>query len=242
MRPLAAALVALGLATSAAAPALAQAARAEDAAFRATTLSLSAYGETTLAPDQATITLGVTTPGPTAAAAMAANRTRMAATLRSLAAQGIAERDIQTSGLNLNPQYVYAQGQPPKLTGYEASNQVTATVRDLGKLGATVDAVVAAGANQVQGIAFGLQSPRAAEDAARREAVTALQAKAELYAKATGYRIARLVNLTEGGGDGSPPRPMFRLAAAPARAESTPVAPGELKVRIDVSGVFELTR
>jgi uncharacterized protein YggE len=214
-----------------------------EAMFRSTTLSLSAYGETRIAPDQATITLGVSTQGATAAEAMAANRTRMNATIAALKVQRIEERDIQTSGLNLNPQYAYEQNKPPRLTGYQASNDVTITVRDLARLGQTVDAVVAAGANQINGIAFGLANPRGAEDQARRAAVQALAAKAALYAEATGLRVARLVNLSEGGGYvPQPPRPMFRMAAQLAEAAPTPVQPGELAVRIDVTGLYELAR
>ncbi|OYX34945.1 MAG: hypothetical protein B7Y99_04805 [Caulobacterales bacterium 32-69-10] len=214
-----------------------------DAVFRATTLNLSAFGETRIAPDQATITLGVSVQAPTAAAAMAENRTRMNATIAALKAQGIAERDIQTSGLNLNPQYVYEPNKPQRLTGYQAANDVTITVRDLARLGTVVDAVVAAGANQINGIAFGLANPRAAEDAARRAAVQALSAKAALYAEATGTRLVRLVNLSEGGGyTPQPPRPMFRMAAQSADAASTPVQPGELSVRIDVTGMYEVAK
>ena len=132
--------------------------------------------------------------------------------MAALKKAGIAAKDIQTSGLNLSPQYVYEQNQPPRLTGYQASNQVTVTVHDLTKLGAAVDATVNAGANQVNGISFGLNDPTAAENAAREDAVKALQAKADLYAKATGYRIGRLVSLSEGGGyTPQPPMPMMAM-------------------------------
>ena len=130
----------------AAAPAMAQS--APDAAFRATTFSLAAFGETRIAPDMATISLGVQTENPTAAEALKANSARMTQVIAALRKAGIAERDIQTSGLNVNPQYVYEQNQPPKLNGYQASNQVTVLVRDLARLGQTVDTTVAAGANK----------------------------------------------------------------------------------------------
>ena len=211
-----------------------------DAVFKATTLNLSAFGETRVAPDQATITLGVSTQGATASEAMAANRTRMNATVAALKTRGVEARDIQTSGLNLNAQYTYVQNQPPKLNGYQASNMVTITVRDLAKLGGTVDAVVQAGANEINGISFGLSDPQAAEDQARRTAVKALAAKAALYADASGYRLARLVTLSEGGGyTPQPPRvfAMAKMASAPA---PTDVEPGELRVRIDVTGTYEL--
>src|SRR5690606_30642834 len=126
--------------------ALAQAAPpAAESMFRATTLNLSAYGETKVAPDMATITLGVTTEAPTAAAAMQANAAQMSRVIAALKKAGLADRDIQTSQLNLSPQYRYEQNEAPKLVGYQASNQVTLTVRDLGRLGQVVDATVAAG-------------------------------------------------------------------------------------------------
>jgi uncharacterized protein YggE len=167
----------------------------------------------------------------------------MTKVVAALKKAGIAERDIQTSNLNVNPQYVYEQNQPPKLNGYQASNQVTIQVRDLARLGQTVDATVNAGATNVGGISFGLQDPQAAEDAARLDAVKALQAKADLYARATGYRIVRLVSLGEGGGYTPPRRPMPMYAMAKREmADSSPVSAGELKVRIDVSATYELVK
>lgn len=232
------AIVGALLASAAALPAYA----ADDAAFRATTLNLSASGESKVAPDLATITLGVQTDGATAAGAMGANAAQMTKVIAALRKAGIAERDIQTSNLSVNPQYVYVENNPPKLNGYQASNQVTIQVRDLAKLGQTVDATVNAGATNVGGISFGLQDPQAAEDKARLDAVKALQAKADLYARATGYKIVRLVSLGEGGGyTPAPPMPMFAMAKM-ERADSTPVSAGELKVRVDVSAVYELAK
>lgn len=238
---------AVGLLLSAAAvpAALAQAAPpAADSLFRATTLNLSAYGETKVAPDMASISLGVMTEGKTAAEAMQANATRMSAVMASLRKAGIADKDIQTSNLNLNPQYKYQENQPPLLIGYQASNNVTITVHDLKRLGAAVDASVTAGANQVQGISFGLEDPTAAENAARAAAVKALIAKADLYAKATGYKVSRLVSLSEGGGyTPAPPMPMAAFAAKRMESDAgTSVSGGQLSVRIDISGLYELTR
>ena len=240
-----AALLATALTAAAAAPqALAQApAPAADSMFRATTFNLSAYGETRVAPDMATINLGVMTEAKTAAEALAANATRMNAVIASLKKGGIADKDIQTSNLNVAPQYRYVQNEAPVLTGYQVSNQVTVTVRDLKKLGGAVDATVSAGANQVNGISFGLADPTAAENAAREAAVKALTAKADLYARATGYRISRLVNLSEGGGySPQPPMPMPMMAARAQFKDSTPVSAGELNVRIDITGLYEATR
>ena len=234
------AVLALG---SIAAPARAQGPAAVAASPVPTTFSLSAVGETKVAPDMATINLGVNTEAATAGEALRANATKMTAVIAALKKGGLADRDIQTSNLSINPQYVYEQNQPPRLTGYQVANQVTVTVRDLAKLGQAVDATVNAGANSAGGISLGLADPSAAEDAARQAAVKALNAKADLYAKATGYRLVRIVSLSEGGGyaPAPPPYPVMAMARM-KEADSTPVAGGELKVRIDLSGVFEMTR
>jgi hypothetical protein len=212
-------------------------------AHQAPVLNLSAYGETKVTPDMATISTGVVTEAATAAEAMRLNRDRMNRVIAALRSQGIAEKDIQTSGLNLNPQYDYVENQPPKLRGYQASNQVTVTVYDLNRIGQAADAVVTAGANQINGIGFGLRDPQTAENAARRAAVVALKAKADLYAQATGMRIKALKSLSEGGGY-SPPPPMplayARGAVAMDMKESSPVSPGQLTLRVDVQGVYEL--
>jgi uncharacterized protein YggE len=235
-----AALAALAL-LAAAPAALAQSAPGE-AAFRATTLNLSAFGETRVRPDMASISLGVTTEAPTAAAAMSEAGRRMSAVLAALKRGGIAERDIQTSQVSLEPQYAYEQNQPPRLTGYRAAEQLSVTVRELSRLGGAVDAVVGAGANQVGAISFGLADPAVAENAAREQAVRALAAKADLYARATGYRVLRLVSLSESGSSAPPPPvPMVAMTARFEKGE-TPVAPGEVRVRVDVSGVYELGR
>lgn len=213
-----------------------------DAVFRATTLNLGAYGETRLAPDMATINLGVTTEAPTAQAAMQANAAQMNQVMAALKRGGIAAKDIQTSQLSVEPQYVYEQNKPPRLTGYRSTNQVTVTVRDLSKLGAAVDATVSAGANQISGINFGLADPTSAENAAREQAVKALAAKADLYATATGHRVLRLVSLSEGSSF-TPPQPLPMVAmAARFKEADTAVSPGEIKVRVDIGGVYELTR
>jgi uncharacterized protein YggE len=214
-----------------------------DTLFRATTLNLAAFGETRVQPDMATINLGVTTEAKTAAEAMAANAQRMSRVMAALRGAGVAAKDIQTSNLNLGAQYAYEQNQPPRLTGYQASNQVTIIVHDIARLGAAVDATVGAGATQVNGISFGLNDSTAAETAAREGAVKALAAKADLYARATGYRVSRLVSLNEGGGYApSQPVPLMMSAMKRGAVAETAVSAGELQVRIDITGLYELSR
>ena len=206
-------------------------------------LNLSAFGEVKVTPDMATITFGVTTEAPTAQASMADNATRMTQVFAALRRAGIAERDIQTSGLNLSAQYDYVQDQPPRLRGYQASNRVTVTIRDLTKVGTTADAVVSAGVNQIDGIAFGLTDPKAAEDKARVLAVRALQDKARLYAQALGVELGPIRSLNEGGGYTPQPPVMYAGARmAMADSASTPVAAGEMAVRIDITGTYDLGR
>lgn len=217
---------------------------AADSMFRATTLNLSAYGESTVAPDKATIMLGVQTDAPTAEAAIRENANKMSRVIAALKRGGLTDREIQTSNLSLNPQYVYQENLPPRLTGYQASNQVVITVRELNRLGQVVDATVNAGATNVGGITFGVEDATEAENRARLEAVEALRAKADLYAKAMGYRVARLVTLNEGSSymPVPPPMPVMMRAEAAGKYDSTPVSPGEMKTRIDISATYELTR
>jgi uncharacterized protein YggE len=172
----------------------------------------------------------------------------MTAVIAAIRAQGVAERDIQTSGLDVQPQYTFNRGPngqeqgPPRITAYQVSNQVTVLVRDLSKLGPTVDAVVGSGANQVNGISFGLANADARADEARRQAVDNVRRKAELYAQAAGLRVARLVTLSESGGYTPRPPVMMMREAMAASDASTPVQPGQVGVRVDVTAVYELAR
>jgi hypothetical protein len=210
-------------------------------AFHATTLHLTASGEIHVKPDMAQLVAGVSSEAPSAQAAMAQTTAKMNAVIAALRAHGVAADDIQTTGLSLNAQYRYEPNQPPERTGYQATNLVTVKIRALARVGATLDAVVAAGANEVRGVSFDLADRTAAEDRAREAAVRALQAKADLYARATGYRVLRLVSLGEGGARIVEPFAP-KAAMLTARAESVPVSGGELTVAETVSGVYELGR
>ena len=207
-------------------------------------LNLSASGEVRVSPDMATITFGVVTEAATAREAMALNATRMTEVVAALRRAGIAEREVQTSGLNLSAQYDYVQNEPPRLRGYQASNRVTVRILDLDKVGSTADAVVGAGVNQIDGIGFGLVDPKAAEDRARVLAVQALQSKAQLYAQALGTTLGPIRSLSEGGGyTPQPPMPMYAMRAEAMSSDaSTPVSAGEMVVRIDITGVYDIGR
>ena len=203
-------------------------------------LTLAATGEVRLAPDMAAITFAVVTEAATAREAMALNASSMSAVFSALRRAGIEERHVQTSGLSLQAQFDYVENQSPKLRGYQVSNRVTVRVMDLTRVGSSIDAVVAAGVNQIEGVSFGLNDPLTAENEARQQAVRALQAKARLYSESLGVRLGGIRSLNEGGGyTPQPPMPMFSLRSA-AMAEAMPVAGGELSVRIEVTGVYDI--
>jgi uncharacterized protein YggE len=233
---LAAALALSALATAACAQ-QAQPAPAGDG----TLLSVSAQAEASRVPDVASLSTGVVTQAADANAALAANAKQMNQVMAAIKAAGIAEKDIQTSGINVSPQYKYTDNQPPAITGYQASNTVSIKVREIGKLGEVLDALVASGANQVNGPSFEIDQPEAVYDEARRAALEKAQQRAQMYAKSLGMKVRRIVSISEGGGF-QPPRPMMMAKAAFDSAESSPVSPGETTLTANLDVVFELGR
>lgn len=207
--------------------------------IQGTRLDVVVEGEATRAPDRVTIAAGVVTQAATAQIALQENAARMTATIAALRRAGIAERDIRTASLALQPQYRYGENQPPILTGYQASNSVSVRFGEIARAGAILDALVAAGANQIDGPEFGLVEPEAALDEARTQAMAKARARAELYAKAAGLRVVRIVAISEAGSaTPQPPMPMARMADS-ARA-STPVASGEERLTVSLAVSFEL--
>lgn len=205
-----------------------------------TLLSVSAQAEARRAPDIATVSAGVVTQAADANGALRQNADQMAKVVAAIRAAGVADRDVQTAGVNLNPQYRYVENQPLAITGYQATNTVNVTVRDVAKLGRILDALVATGANQINGPTFDIDQKEPVYDEARRAALAKAQARAEMYAKSLGLRVRRIVSIDEGGGM-SPPRPvpMYAMAKA-ARDEATPISPGENVLSVNLNVVFEL--
>ena len=208
-------------------------------AISGTRLDIVATGEVTRVPDVARINAGVVTQAGSATAAIAQNAQRMERVIAALKRAGIAERDIQTSSINLNPEYRYAENQPPVLTGYRASNEVTVRFRDIAETGAILDALVAEGANQINGPMLGIDKPEEALDEARQQALTKARARAELYARAIGKRVGRILSVSESGGGFPPPIPMMARAEM-SDAASTKIDPGEQTLSVSLSVSFEL--
>jgi uncharacterized protein len=205
------------------------------------TVQVSATAEVRAVPDTAMISAGVVTQNPTAKAAMQANATRMSAVMEAIKAAGIDAKDIQTSGINLQPQYRYAENQPPVVTSYQASNTVNVRIRKIDGIGPVMDALVAKGANQINGPSFMLANEEAALDQARKDAVARARKRADLYAEAAGMRVRRIISISEGGGM-QQPMPMMRSMAMEAKQAmaDTPVAPGETSLSVTVNMIFEL--
>ena len=215
----------------AAAPTLAQTAP--------TTLSVTAESKVERAPDVADISAGVTTQSTTASTAVRDNAVRMTAVIEALKRAGVAERDIQTASLSLQPQYKYQDNQPPQLLGYQASNTVSVRMRRIADMGKVIDALVAAGSNQLNGPTFRVDKPDAALDEARAAAIATARARAEIYARAAGLHVSRILSIAENGSPG-PVYPMQMRAMAMKVAADTPVAAGEVELTASVNVVFEL--
>jgi uncharacterized protein len=194
-------------------------------------------GESTVAvaPDMAVISLGVTATGKTAAEAMEANNGAMTTVLDRLRKAGVADADLQTATLQLNPNWVNATPDvAPSINGYTASNQVSVRLRALDTLGTVLDAAISDGANTLNGVSFDLANKRPAQDQARAAAVKDAVARATLLAEAAGVKLGKIVSITEGGAAAGP-TPMFRMDAA-----SVPVAAGELEISQSVTVTFDI--
>lgn len=204
------------------------------------TMTVTGQGEIEVAPDMATVTLGVEVQESTAVDASRAASKRIAEVLIVLGRAGVATEDVQTTGLSLDPIYERARNdvdRPPRLLGFEARNVLTITMRDLDQVGKLLDEVIDEGANTFRGLRFGLQDPSVAEDAARREAVTDALAKAAVYADAAGITRGKILSLTEAGAG----RPIYEAAPRMAMADAgVAIAPGSLTVKASVTMEFAL--
>ena len=207
--------------------------------FKAT-VSVTGEGQVDIAPDMATLTLGVVSEATSAKTALDQNSTQLAAVIARLKETGIADRDVQTSGLSLGPRYDYGNSNgAPKLVGYTATNMVSVRVRALDQLGGVLDSVVSDGANALNGLGFGLQDPGPATDEARRRAVADARHRAELYAQAAGVTLGAVLSIAEQGG-GYQPMPMMRAEASYAKGGDVPVASGELNLSSTITVVYEI--
>ena len=221
----------------------------DDARPSGTLISISAQGEASRTPDTADISAGVVTEAVESKAAMQANAEQMEKLMKAIKKAGIDEKDVQTSGISLMPRYSYPEnsaGSPDRpgreITSYMARNTVSITVRKLDDLSEVIDALAAAGANQIYGPSFSIGEPEPLLDEAREKALQQARARAESYAKELDTKVRRIVSISEGS-HGNMPRPMMRAEMASAKdSASTPVAPGETTMSVNLELVFELEK
>ena len=193
-------------------------------------------GEATVAdhPDMALIRIGVTSQGKNARAASDANAREMTVVL-TIKETGVADKDIQTTSLSLQPQYDPNKTGAARLIGFAANNQVTVKIRDIGQLPTILDRAISAGANEMSGIEFVVSEQSKLLDKARTEAIEDARRKAELYATAAGMKVGRVMSISE---EGTVPPPRAFQAM---RAGAAVVAPGEQTLRAVVTVSYELT-
>ena len=211
------------------------------AADLARTITVSGSGVATTTPDQVQLSAGVTTTAATAAAALAENSGKMNAVFDTLKRIGIPDKAIQTSNFSASPQYSpYNQNASglQRIVSYQVSNQIDITLGDPKRLGPVLDALVTAGANQINSVSFSIKDVEALETTARESAIADAHSRAQTYAKAAGVALGGVVAIQEGSVE--PPQPIYRAMATTVAAPPPPTAAGEQSVTANVTVVFEL--
>ncbi len=191
-------------------------------------------------PDTMTVTIGVNVVRPTVSEATAEATASATALFEALEAAGVAEQDIQTQNYSIWPQYRYDEGRAPELTGYQVSNTVLATIRDVDSAGSVIDAAVAAGGDNsvVQGIGFSVEDDTERLAEARAKAFADARAKAEQLAELAGVELGRVLRMAETLGGQSP---LFAAESMAADSASrTPIQPGEVTSEVRVDVVFAI--
>ena len=197
-------------------------------------------GSVSVAPDVAKIRSGVTTRGKTVREATETNSKTMAAILTALTESGIPQKDVRTAQLSIQPVYAAQEpGKEQKLVAYSVANHVSAKIRHVEKLGDVLDRLIAAGATEVWNVEFQVADPGKALDQAREAAVADARRKAEVYAKAAGVSLGRVISIQEESA--ASPAPMRALARSAGDAQ-IPIAPGENTLRAVVTVGFEIAR
>ncbi len=209
------------------------------AAQEARTIHTSGVGSVAEVPDMAEVSIGATHEAPTAGAALSATSEDLRAVLDVLEAAGIASRDIATGSVSVQP--VRSRGdqlqtEPPRITGFQASNTLSVRVRDIAQVGSILDAAVQDGANTFNGLRFSFQDPEPLQDRARAAAVRDAMRRAAQLAAASGVTLGPVLKITETDGA---PGPAFEMAAS-ARMSDVPVAAGEQTVRVRVEMIFAI--
>lgn len=207
-------------------------------------VELSVFESVSVAPDIATIGAGVSTEAPTATEALRQNSAEMQKVIAQIKALGVADKDIQTTGINLNAMYDYDQDARRQVfRGYQASNRVSVILRKIEAAGKVLDALVAAGATDLNGPSFAIENDEPAKDAARKRAIERAQARVQAYAGLFGYDSAKVLAITESieGRGAVPELAMMRASADMVNAEP-PVQPGMVSTGVSITIKYELMK
>ena len=205
-------------------------------------IELSVSEQVDSAPDTATFSTGVETKAPTATQALRDNSAQARAVIDRLKSLGIAEKDIQTTGINLRADYDYDRdSRENRFVGYVASNQVSAKVRDLPKLGKILDALVSSGATNLNGPSFSISDDSRLKDVARARALANAKSRAMTYARAEGYSGVRVLSINESMSHQSD-APMMRMEASAGSSDVPPIAPGQVGTVVSLNITYEMTR
>ncbi len=202
-------------------------------------ITVNGVGQTSHTPDQAQLSLGVQTKARLAHEALEANSLAMTSVFEILKAEGVASDDMRTTRLSLQPIWE-RQNNSQTITGYQASNGIAVTVRDIDGLGALIDVATRAGANRIDSISFGLSNRAALMEAARQAAVVDALSRAQGYAAAAGLTLGAVISISESGAS-APRAPMGDMVMMEARsAMPVAIAEGAIDLRAAVIVVVAL--
>jgi len=206
-------------------------------------IAVSGHGTRTADPDRAYVSLSVVTRHKSSRKAAEDNARIAQAVTKAIRAVGIDAKDIQTRGYSMQPWIRYARNEE-KMLGYEVQNTVRVTVRDRTKVSDVTDAGTAAGANQVQGISFGIEDDEKLRREALASAVANARRKAEAVARKLGVEVGEPLEVREGSTEQPAPYLATVPTGAPAAraAEPTPISPGRLEVSQEVEVTFRIVR
>jgi uncharacterized protein len=206
------------------------------------TISVTGTGTATLTPDRFTFTAGVQSTAPTVEEAVNDNNAKMSAVIAALKRAGATDQEIRTSNFSIFPQQVYEQGKPPRITGYQATNSVAVTKRDIAAASKLLQVAINGGVNETSGLNFEVSEPSRGRDQGLRAAFDDARSKAALLAQAAGRTLGRALTISEVGQSQPGPRPVFAMAGvAKAQAVSAPpVESGSRELTYTISVVFEM--
>ncbi|KZL21545.1 26 kDa periplasmic immunogenic protein precursor [Pseudovibrio axinellae] len=209
-------------------------------------ITMSGSGSVNVAPDTATLVSRVVTQGDDAKTALQKNSKTMRTILADVEKAGIDKKNIQTTGFNISPVYDNHRpksGEPkvPEIVGYRVQNGIHINLKDIAKLGTTLDMLVQNGSNNLGQIQFGVSNPEKYIDEARKDAVKDARAKAETYAKAAGVSLGKVLHISEAGYNPAP-YPEMRMMSAPKMDGAPPIAAGQEKLTSSVTITYELVQ